>query len=50
MGAFLRLIDLQRAAVEIRAVQCLHGARRIGGGHLDEAEASCAAGVPIADG
>ena len=36
----LRFVDLQRAAIEVLAVQRLLGARRIGAGHLDEAEAA----------
>ena len=34
----LRLIDLQRAAAEVRAIQRLHGARCISVRHFDESE------------
>src|SRR5690348_14462413 len=45
----MRLIDLERATVEIGSVQRLHRTRRIGIRHLDEAEAACAAGIAIGD-
>ena len=45
----LRLIDFQGTAVEVRAVQRLHGTRSIGIGHLDEPETARPAGVAIGD-
>jgi len=47
--ALLCLIDLQRAALEVDAVERLHGATGIGIGHLDEAEAAQATGLAIGD-
>ena len=47
--AVLRFVHLQRAALEVLAVQRLHGARGIRIGHLDEAEAAGTAGVTIVD-
>src|SRR6188768_921727 len=47
--AFLRFVDLERAAVEVLAVQRLHGARGVLARHLDEAEATWAARVAIVD-
>src|SRR5690349_1953729 len=48
-GSVLRLVDFQGTTVEVLAVQSLHGARGVGVGHLDEAEATGTAGVSIAD-
>ena len=45
----LRLIDLEGAAVEVRAVQRLHRTRRIGVRHLDETETARAARVTVGD-
>src|SRR4051812_43498853 len=45
----LRLVDLERTAVEFLAVQRLHRARRIGVGHLDEAEATRTTRLAIVD-
>src|SRR6185437_8393400 len=42
---FLRLVDLQRTATEILAVQRLHRARCIRIGHLHEAEAARPTGI-----
>jgi hypothetical protein len=47
--AILSLIDLERAAIEVGAVQCLHGTRCVGIRHLDEAEATRPTGVAIRD-
>jgi len=46
-GPGLRLVDFQRAAAEVRAVQRLHGARCIIARHFDEAEATGLAGGPV---
>src|SRR5690348_14828372 len=48
-GSVLRLVDFQGTTVEVLAVQSLHGARGVGVGHLDEAEATGTARVSIAD-
>src|SRR5688572_3662894 len=45
----LRFVDLECAAIEVLAVQRLHGARSIRAGHLDEAEAAGTAGIAIVD-
>jgi len=45
----MRFVDLQRAAVEVLAVEGLHRLGGVGIGHLDEAEAARAAGVTISD-
>ena len=47
--ALLCLIDLERAALEVGAIERLHGATGIGIGHFDEAEAAQAAGLAIGD-
>src|ERR1700722_19351886 len=47
--AFLGLVDLERAAFEVLAVQRLDGAGRIGARQFDEAEAARAAGIAIHD-
>src|SRR6516162_4112205 len=48
-AALLGLVDPQRAAAELLAIQILDGARSVGAGHLDEAEAARPAGVAIGD-
>ena len=45
----LGLVHLERSAVEVGAVERLHGARRIGIRHLDEAETARTAGVTVRD-
>jgi hypothetical protein len=45
----LRLIDLEGAAVKVRAVQRLHGAGRIGIRHLHETETTWASRVTVSD-
>jgi hypothetical protein len=47
--AILSLIDLERTALEVCAVQSLHGAGRIGVRHLDETETAGPTGVAIGD-
>ena len=45
----LGLVDLEAAALEVLAIERLHGAGGISVGHLDEAEAAGPAGVAIID-
>lgn len=45
----LSFVDLQRAPVEILAIQRLHGARGIGVRHLNKSESPRATGVAIVD-
>ena len=45
----LRFADLQRSALQVGAVQRLHGAGCVGIRHLHEAEAARATGVTIGD-
>jgi len=47
--ALLRFIDLERASLEVGAVERLHGATGIRIRHLDETEAAQAPGFPICD-
>src|SRR5687767_5027199 len=48
-AAILRLVDLERTAFEVLAVEGLHGARGVRIGHFDEAETTSLAGVAIGD-
>src|SRR6516162_7214111 len=45
--ALLSLADAKDTAFEVFAIQLLHGAGRIGIGHLDNVETACAARVDI---
>src|SRR2546430_895362 len=45
----LRFVDSQRAAVKILSIQRLHRPRCIRTGHLDEAEATGTARIPVVD-
>ena len=47
--AILGLVDLECAAVEIGAIQCLHGTGCIGIGHLHEPEAARASRLTVRD-
>src|SRR4029077_17370022 len=47
--AFLRLVDAQRAAVHLEAVQGLDRGLRFVLGHVDETEAARLAGLPVVD-
>ena len=47
--AILRFVDLERAAVEVGAVQRLHGTGCVGVRHLHETEAARATRVAIGD-
>jgi hypothetical protein len=47
--ALLGFVDLERAALEVGAVERLHGATGIRIRHFDEAEASQAAGLAVGD-
>jgi hypothetical protein len=47
--AILSLVDLERAAFEVGAIQSLHGTGCIGIGHLDETETARPTGVAIGD-
>jgi len=46
-GAILSLVDLQRTAIEVFAVQSLHGARSVRIRHFDECEATGPAGLTV---
>jgi hypothetical protein len=45
----LGFVDLERATAKVLAIERLHGARGIGARHLDETEATRAAGFAIVD-
>jgi len=47
--AILRFVDLEGAAIEVGAIQRLHGAGRISIRHLHEAKAPRATGLAIGD-
>lgn len=47
--AFLSLIDAERAAAHVLAIEVLDSARGIGAGHLHKAEAAWPAGLAIGD-
>src|SRR5579862_3653996 len=48
-AALLRLVDPQRPAAHVLAIEVLNGARSIGARHLDEREAAGPSRVPIGD-
>jgi|SRR5579863_196520 len=45
----LSLVDTQRASIEIRTIESLHGARRVRIRHLYETEPTWVAGVAVGD-